>query len=48
MADLVYIAVVAAFIGLCALYVRACDRVIATADDSDAATAPTATTAATR
>ena len=33
MADIVFIAVLLAFLGLCALYVRGCERLIASADD---------------
>jgi hypothetical protein len=33
MADLAFIGVMAAFLAVCALYVRACDRVIASSDD---------------
>lgn len=33
MADFVYLAIVIAFFGLCVLYVRGCERLIAPADD---------------
>jgi hypothetical protein len=33
MADIVFIAVLVTFMGLCALYVRGCERLIASADD---------------
>jgi hypothetical protein len=33
MADLVFIGVLLAFLGLCALYVRGCERLIASASD---------------
>ncbi len=33
MADIVFIAVLVGFLGLCALYVRGCERLIASADD---------------
>jgi hypothetical protein len=33
MADIVFIAVLFAFIGLCVLYVRGCERIIASAND---------------
>ena len=36
MADLVFIAVVLAFLVLCVLYVRGCERIIAGADDDTA------------
>jgi hypothetical protein len=36
MADIVFIALTLAFIGLCVLYVRGCERIIASADDDSA------------
>jgi hypothetical protein len=33
MADIVFVAVVVAFFGLCVLYVRACDRLIGSTDE---------------
>jgi len=36
MADVVYIAVVVAFLGLCVAYVRGIDRMISAADDEGA------------
>ena len=39
MADFVFTVIALGFLGLCALYVRACERIIAGADD-DAGTEP--------
>jgi hypothetical protein len=36
MADLLFIAIAAVFFGLCVLYVRGCERLIASADDDSA------------
>lgn len=33
MADLVFLATLVAFLGLCVLYVRGCERLIASSDD---------------
>ena len=33
MADVLYVALAAAFIGVCVLYVRGCERIIASSDD---------------
>lgn len=33
MADVIYVAVTVAFLGLCVLYVRGCERIIASSDD---------------
>lgn len=37
MADVVYVVVTVAFLGLCVLYVRGCERIIASSDDDSEA-----------
>jgi hypothetical protein len=37
MADIIFVLVALAFFGLCAAYVRACDRLVGTGDESSEA-----------